>query len=581
MAYGAYSRLRPAAPRHLARPPGQLMLRSRLRLLLVLATTAACRGSIADIVASSPPTVSYPQISNPQSVSVATQHNDNTRSGLNDNEALLTSNNVDVQHFGKLFTLPVDDQVYAQPLVVGHVDIDNGVHNVVYVATVNNTIYAYDGDNGKPYWQKQFTEPGMRPPRNADMTGACDGSYQDFSGNIGIVGTPVIDAARGTMYFVARSTTGSSFVQYLHAVRIVDGREVAGSPVRIAATSSGTGDGSVNGLITFDGQRQNQRQGLTLVNGVVYVSFSSHCDWGPYHGWILGYDATSLQRQVVYNATPDGYAGGMWESGAGMAADAQGNLYVVTGNGTVGVSGDPTNLRNRGESALKLTRSGSTLRVASYFTPYNYDYLSNNDLDYGGMGSLLIPNSSSFLTGDKAGKLYVLNKDDMGGYTSSANQVQQVIPLSTRSEMHCQPAYYKGSATEFVYIWPENEPLRAIPYDRIGNVLDQNGMIVSFGAGGPTGHSGAMLSVSSNGTRDGTGILWASYAFSGDAEHGVMPGVLRAFDVRDITKELWNNRQNPLRDAGGAYAKFSPPTIANGHVYLPTFFNQVVVYGLL
>ncbi|MEP6990364.1 MAG: hypothetical protein ABJA80_05475, partial [bacterium] len=237
-------------------------------------------------------------------------------------------------------------------------------------------------------------------------------------------------------------------------------------------------------------------------------------------------------------------------------------------------------LRNRAESALKLAPSGSTLRVASYFTPYNFSFLSYNDLDYGGMGSLLIPNSSYFLTGDKDGKLYLLNKDDMGGYTSGANQVQQVVPLSTHSEMHCQPAYYRGSASEFVYVWPENEPLRAIPFDRAGNMLDLSGVVVSTGTGGPAGHSGAMLSVSSNGSLDGTGIVWASYAFSGDAEHGVMPGILRALDARDITRELWNNRQDLLRDGGGAYAKFSAPTIANGHVYLPTFVNQVVVYGM-
>src|SRR5213076_1610866 len=174
------------------------------------------------------------------------------------------------------------------------------------------------------------------------------------------------------MYFVARSTTGSTFVQYLHAVNIVDGSEIAGSPTAITPTYSGNGDGSVTGVITFDAQRQNQRQGLTLLNGVVYVSFSSHCDWGPYHGWILGYGAATLQQQVVYNDTPNGYAGGMWESGTGMAADAAGNLYVVAGNGSVGDGGDPTNLTNRGESALKLTKSGSTLQVSSFFTPQNF-----------------------------------------------------------------------------------------------------------------------------------------------------------------------------------------------------------------
>src|SRR5205807_1310978 len=302
---------------------------------------------------------------NPQSVAVLTQHNDNTRSGWNDKETALTTNNVNVQQFGAVFTLRVDDQVYAQPLVVGHVSVGGGDRNVVYIATVNNTLYAYDGDDGTLYWQRGVTAPGMRPPRNTDMTGACSGSYTDFSGNIGIVGTPVIDSVRQIIYFVTRSTDSSIFVQHLHAVSLGDGSEASGSPVQITATSPGNGDGSVNNVISFDGQRQNQRQGLTLVNGVVYVTFSSHCDWGPYHGWVLGYDGVTLQQRVVYNPTPNGYAGGMWGSGMGMAADAAGNLYAVAGNGTVGDSADPTSLTNRGESALKLVPSGSTLQVAS------------------------------------------------------------------------------------------------------------------------------------------------------------------------------------------------------------------------
>jgi len=544
------------------------MVKRTLPLPLALLLLATCRENPTDTIAP-----------NPQSVSVLTQHNDNTRSGWNDNETALTTGNVTVQRFGAVFTLPVDDQVYAQPLVVGHVAVGDGYHNVAYIATVNNTVYAYDGDNGNLYWQRSVTAPGMRPPRNTDMTGACGGGYQDFSGNIGIVGTPVIDAARGTMYFVARSTTGSTFVQYLHAVSIVDGSELAGSPTTITASDSGNGDGSVNGVIAFDAQRQNQRQGLTLLNGIVYVTFSSHCDWGPYHGWILGYDAATLQQRVVYDATPNGYAGGMWESGTGMAADAAGNLYVVTGNGTVGDSADPTSPTNRAESALKLTLAGSTLRVASYFTPYDYQYLNDYDLDYGSMGGLLIPNSGYYLTGAKDGTLYLVNKDAMGGYSPSADQVQQVVPLGGSANMHCQTAYYKGSTQEFIYVWSENDQLRAIPFDRAGNLLDPQRQVVFSGAG-PTGQSGAVLSVSSNGSKDGTGIVWASYAFSGDAEHSVSPGMLRALDANDVTKELWNNRQNVARDGAGNYAKFSSPTIANGHVYLPTFSNRVVVYGL-
>ena len=269
----------------------------------------------------------------------------------------------------------------------------------------------------------------------------------------------------------------------------------------------------------------------------------------------------------------------MWESGTGMAADATGNLYVVTGNGTVGDSTDPTSLTNRAESALKLTPAGSTLRVASYFTPYDYQYLNDYDLDYGSMGGLLIPNSGYYLTGAKDGTLYLVNKDAMGGYSPSADQVQQVVPLGGSANMHCQTAYYKGSSQEFIYVWSENDQLRAIPFDRAGNLLDPQRQVVFSGAG-PTGQSGAVLSVSSNGSKDGTGIVWASYAFSGDAEHAVSPGMLRALDANDVTKELWNNRQNVARDGAGNYAKFSSPTIANGHVYLPTFSNRVVVYGL-
>jgi hypothetical protein len=547
------------------------MARRKLLLPFVFLLLTTCRDSSAPVIVKKPP-------SNTQSVSVLTQHNDNNRLGWNDNETALTTANVNAQQFGEVFTLAVDDQVYAQPLVVGHVSIGDGAHNVVLIATVNNTVYAYDGDDGTLYWQKSFTAPGMRPPTHLDMSGACSGSYTDFSGNIGIVGTPVIDAGTGAMYFVARSTTGTDFVQFLHAVNIVDGSEKPGSPTQITATSSGNGDGNANGVISFDSQRQNQRQGLTLLNGTVYVTFSSHCDWGPYHGWILGYDASSMQQRVVYNDTPNGYAGGLWESGTGMAADATGNLYVVTGNGTVGDAGDPTNLTNRGSSALKLTPTGSTLRVASYFTPFNYQLLNDNDLDYGGMGALLIPNSSLFLTGGKDGNLYLLNKDDMGGYLPSSNQVQQVVQTSGNANMHCQAAYYKGSSKEFVYVWSENDPLRAIPFDRASNLLSALSQVFSTAAG-PTGQSGAILSVSSNGSQDGTGILWASYAYSGDAEHAVSPGILRAFDANDVTKQLWNNQTNP-RDASGYYAKFAAPTIANGHVYLPTFSNRVVVYGL-
>ncbi|MFI5185177.1 MAG: hypothetical protein ACHQF0_00470 [Chitinophagales bacterium] len=528
---------------------------------------------------------------NTQHISVLTQHNDNTRAGLNDQETSLTTTNVNSTHFGKLLTLNVDDEVYAQPLVVGNLAILSGTHNVAFIATVSNTVYAFDGDNGILYWKKNYTVPGMRPPSYTDMSSGWCNPYTNFTSNIGIVGTPVIDSSSHTIYFVARSTNGTTFVQHLHAVNILTGGEQTGSPVEISASVQGTGDGSVSNMVSFDPMRNNQRQGLVIVNGTVYISYSSHCDWNPYHGWILGYDAKTLNQVTVYNDTPDGENGGIWESGMGLAADAQGNLYLTTGNGTAGQGNlfsstgngtddngpnpNPADLRNRSESALKLTPSGSTLQVSSYFTPTNYYNLNVNDLDYGVMGTFLIPNSNYYFTGCKDGNLYLLNKDNMGGYSSVANQVQQTIPINVN--LHCQPSYYKGSSKEFVYVWSENDQLRGLSFNRGSNSFDNNQVVSP--QNGPTGQSGAVLSVSSNGILDGTGILWAAYATNIDAESFKGPGILRAFDANDITKELWNSGQNP-NDFVGNYAKFSPPTIANGHVYLATFSNQVVVYGL-
>ena len=528
---------------------------------------------------------------NNQHISVLTQHNDNSRAGLNSHETALTTTSVNGAHFGKLFSVSVDDQIYAQPLVVGNLSIGSGNHNTVFIATVNNSVYAIDGDNGNLYWQKNYTQSGMRPPRNTDMNSGWCSPYTDFTGNIGIVGTPVIDSVAQTLYFVARSTDGQQFVQQLHAIDISSGAERSGSPVNLSASMPGTGDGSVGGTVSFDPLRNNQRQGLLLVNGTIYISFSSHCDWNPYHGWILGYDAKTLHQKIIYNDSPDGEGGGIWQSGMGIAADDAGNLYITTGNGTAGDGGDysggengssdtgpnpnPTNLRNRGESALKLTPSGSTLQVSSYFTPSNYYNLNMNDQDYGVMGTMLIPNSNFYFTGCKDGNLYLLDKDNMGGYTSGNNNIQQTISINVAT--HCQPAYYKGSNSEYVYVWAEYDKLRALPFIRGSNSFSS--AQITSSENGPAGGIGATLSVSSNGTTNGTGILWAYFAASGDASHGDSPGGLLAFDANDITKTIWSSRTTN-NDYPGNVSKFCPPTIANGHVYLGTLSNQLVVYGL-
>ena len=517
--------------------------------------------------------------------SVLTQHNDLYRTGWNNKESLLTTKNVNSKSFGKIFSRTVDDQIYAQPLVVMSVNPGSGNKNIVIVATVNNSVYAFDADSANvsaPYWQDNLTPPGSRVIKNADMTGACSGNYKDFSGNMGIVGTPVIDSSTNTMYLVARSVTlgtDSVFQQYLHALDITTGQERPNSPVLITAQSVGTGSGNKGGIITFNPQKQNQRAGLLLLNGIIYITWSSHCDWGPYHGWVIGYDKTFLQQQSVYNDTPNGYNGGIWMSAAAPSADDSGNIYLATGNGSVGVSNNPSNLINRSESALKLTPTGNTLTVSSFFTPNNYSYLDAYDKDFGVAGMLLIPNTNRVLTGAKDGNLYLLDRTNMGGYDSATNHVEQTITLGTNVWiLRSSLAYYKGEQKEFVYSWSEKAPLYAFPYDRSADTLDVLNAIIS-GVHGPTAGNGSFFSLSSNGSVDSTAVLWVNQSASGNANQTVCLGILRAFSATDVTKELWNSSMDS-NDIPGNYAKFTCPTIANGKVYLATFSNQLMVYGL-
>ncbi|MGH2647177.1 MAG: discoidin domain-containing protein, partial [Ginsengibacter sp.] len=515
---------------------------------------------------------------------VVTQHNNLDRTGWNNTETILNTKNVKPGFFGKLYTRAVDDQIYAQLLIVKNVAIPSiGNKNIVFAATVNNSIYAFDADSANvtsPYWQINLTVPGLRPVKNSDMTGACGGNYKDFSGNMGIVGTPVIDTISNTLYVVARScaSNGTGFVQYLHAIDIRTGNEKANSPILITAQVTGTGAGSSGGILTFNPQKQNQRSGLLLLNGIVYIAFSSHCDWGPYHGWLLGYDATTLTQTNVYNNTPDGYNGGIWMSGGGPSADAAGNIYIASGNGSVGTSGNPSDLRNRSETAEKLTPSGSGFTIPTFFTPKNYTTLEGGDLDFGVTQMMLIPNTNQVIVSCKDGKIYLLDRDNMGGYNAGTNNVVQTIDLGSNAHLHSSLTYYKGTQKEFVYSWSENTLLKAYPYNRTTNNFDLANTI-NGNAQGPIGNSGAFLTVSSNGSVDSTAILWTSFAANGDANQSVRPGILHAFDANDVTKELWNSSQDPA-DNPGNYAKFNNPTVANGKVYLPTFSNKFAVYGL-
>ncbi len=548
--------------------------------------------------------------------SVLTQHNDVMRTGWDAGETILTQANVSGGTFGKIFQINVDDQIYCQPLVVNNLSIPGkGSHNVLIIATVNNTVYAFDADDSTkaatPYWQVNLTyDPSnCRAVQNSDMyntstqSGACGvnpNDYQDFTSRIGIVGTPVIDGATNTMYLVARSVTNvggeqGTYFQYLHALDLTTGNEKSFSPKLITASYNGTGDGNTGGVINFDPRIQNQRPSILLENGIIYIAWASHCDWLSYHGWVMGYSAADLSQQYVYNDTPDGQLGGIWMSGQGPSADAMGNVYVTTGNGTTGVLNggvnDPNNPRNRASSMIKFTPN---LSLTDFFTPVDYDSLNIYDLDYGVDGALLIPNTNLSLSGSKEGYLYLVDINNMG-HTVASNSppdllqrldVNATYSSSGTKHVHGSPVYFQdNNQKEYVYAWGENGIMKQFPLlmssvDPADSSKFDLPNTISGNTTLPLGMPGAFLSVSSNGTAAGTGIVWASHPINGDANHGNVPGMIQALDATDISHELWNSNLLGNRDTLGLLAKFSAPTIANGKVYLATFSNNLKVYGL-
>lgn len=567
-------------------------------------------------------------------VAVLTQHNDNSRTGANTQEAALAPSNVNASQFGKLFSYTLDDQTYSQPLYVPHLamPLDDQMHNVVFVTTVNNSVYAWDADSnlangGRPLWQRNLTPGGARPPNIQDMSsmGACGGNYHDFAGNIGIVGTPVIDAGNSVMYLVARTVEAGAFVQRLHALDIHSGNEILGGPVVIYGFYDGvafTPSGSPS-----PEQLQNQRSALTLVNGVLYIAWSSHCDYGKFHGWVMGYDASNLRQITAWNDSPTGYMAGIWQGGQGATVDEAGNLYFLTGNG----AWDGTN--NFGESALQLTlNSSGTLSVGKFFTPWNYLQLNYGDSDLGSAGVVLIPGTRLLAGGGKQGMLYVMDTTVMGGITTGApdNVVQEFQATFIQNggrtlHIHGGPVFFTAPSAQYLYLWGENDHLRAYQYFNPAGAYPAGGggpapagplfnstaaaqsttLVPQVGSGMP----GGFLSTSSNGTTNG--IVWALTPHACDANQHVEPGALFAFDAANFTGsgatrtlvELWDSTQNLARDDVGYFAKFTYPTVANGRVYVsswgsvpaaneskcaetsspaaPSNQGQLIVYGLL
>jgi hypothetical protein len=516
---------------------------------------------------------------------VLTHHNDNSRTGANLNETTLNITNVNTNTFGLLYTRAVDDQLYAQPLVMTNVNIPGkGVRNIVIAATVNDSVYAFDADNPtvlSPYWQVSFLGPNVVAPSTDDILASPCGNFRNISGNFGIIGTPVIDPVAGTIFVVARTKEFSAnYVERLHALDVSTGAERSNSPAIITATYPGNGTGSISGVLTFDPYKQNQRAALALVNGVVYIGWASHCDWDPYHGWLIGYNATNLQREVVYNTAPNGHAAGIWMAGEGPSADSSGNIYLSIGNGSVGTNGNPRATINRGESFLKLTRSGTNLTVASWFTPYNYVNLEAGDLDLGSAGLLLMPGTNLAFSAGKQGIAYLVNRDNMGGlsFIGADTNVVQSFTLASDA-LYGSPVWWDGPTASYGYFWPASDYLQQYVFDRgIGKfVLPE---IADSPTPAPSGHPGGFLALSANGTNSGSGIVWAAHQLGGSAQGAVLPGILHSYNAENIAVELWNSQQLSARDAVGNFAKFVPPTVANGKVYLATFSNRLNVYGL-
>ena len=506
-----------------------------------------------------------------------TQRGDNQRTGSYLNETKLTTSNVNVNGFGKLYSYPVDGQVYAQPLYVPGLDIPGkGKRNVLYLASLHNSLYAYDADSlTSPLWKVNLGPSCPLPDDNFNAYGP----YYDIKVEIGTISTPVIDTATNTIYAVAFSKENGVFYHKLYAIDLATGSFKLNSPVTISAGIKGTGAGSKNGIVTFESKRQLQRPALILSNGVIYIMFASYADIDPYHGWILGYNAKDLAQKYVFNTTPNGAEGGIWMSGQGASVDTNGDLFVTIANGDFNANTGGTEY---GNSFIKLHPTSDSLVVSDYFTPYNQEFLNSIDGDLGVDAPIIIPNSNLIIGGSKQGVLYVIDRTNMGKYNTSScqcdNQILQSLDVFN-GQLQTSPVYWKSNTGEFVYGLSANDHLKA--FKRNGNNFGTSPSSQStFSSPGGYEIAGGILSVTSNGTKPGTGIVWGNAPLAADSNLVTVQGVLRAFDASDLSKELWNSNQNSYRDNCGNFAKFNAPIVINGKVYQPSFSGQVSVYGL-
>jgi PQQ enzyme repeat len=500
-------------------------------------------------------------------VSVLTQHNDNARTGANLNEVSLTTSNVNVSTFGTLFSMPVDGFVFAQPLYMPNLNLPgSGTHNVLFVATAHDSVYAFDADTGAQLWQKSLGTP---VPQSVV-------SNSNILIEVGIISTPVIDPSTKTLYVVAKTYENSVQIFRLHALDILNqGAEKLGGPIQIVAQYPGSGvpnDGA--GHVLFVAAKENQRPALTLVNGVVYMAFASHADHDPYHGWVLAYGAANLQQLATYNTTPNGGEGGIWMCGQGLVADSSNNIYLITGNSAQATE---NSVGDYGDSFIKLGLSGNALSVLDYFKAHNYDALNAGDLDLGSGGAVAIPGTAYIVGGGKQGLLYVVNTNDMGKLQPTSDRVVQEFKAD--NGLFGSPVFWNNPSAPTLYVWGVNDSLKAFRYNFTTgtfNIPFASASSVKTGSGqDPCG----ALSISSNQSVAGSGIVWATIPLA-DPESQTVHGKLYAFDATNVAKELWDSGQNPSRDDYGNFAKFCSPTVVNGKVYVATDSLQVCAYGL-
>lgn len=507
-------------------------------------------------------------------IQVTTYHNDNARTGLQPRETVLTPAAVASGRFRRLFSCSVDGQVYAQPLYLSDITLPGrGRHNVVFVATEHNSVYAFDadsnsGENATPLWQVSFNDParGITPVPVED-TSCSRGNGYSVEPELGITATPVIDSVTNTLYVAAQTKSMEqafpTYHHHLHALDVTTGAEKFGGPVEITATARGVGEGSRDSIIAFDPIQYKERCGLALHNGVLYTTWASHCDNDPYHGWVMAYDAYSLTQITAWCSSPDGRQAAFWNSGAAPAIDEDGSLYLISGNGTFDAD---LGGRNYGDSFLRLRLRGSELTVADYFTPYNQEELNTYDLDLGSGGVMLLTGQSGatpnlVLGGGKTGTLYLLDRTDLGGYNQDGDLVHQILPEAV-GNIFSAPAYFNGS----VYYGGLSTPiqgfrltegrLQATPFTESADRF---------------GYPGVTPSISSNGNRDG--VLWGiARGSNGNAR-------LVAYDALDLKKLLYDSDQTDGRDLFGKYNRFNVSTIANGHLYAASA-DRLAVFGL-